>query len=203
MLTIGLTGGIGSGKSTVAEFFKQHNIPVIDADHAARQVVEPHSSALQKITEHFGDEILETNGSLNRTLLRKRIFQHPEERLWLESLLHPLIAQVIQAQLAAAQGPYAILMSPLLLESGQAQWTQRILVIDIPETLQIQRTQERDQVAPTQIEAIMKSQWSRKQRLAKADYVIENSGSIEMLEKQISQLHSMFLQLAEEYNQSR
>ena len=198
MLTIGLTGGIGSGKSTVAQLFKQHNIHVIDADQAARQVVKPHSSTLKKITKHFGDEILEANGSLNRPLLRERIFQHPEERLWLENLLHPLIEQVIQQQLASAQGPYVILMSPLLLESGQAKWTQRIVVIDIPEALQIQRTQERDQVTPTQIQAIMNSQWSREQRRAKANYVIENTGSIAALEEQVAYLNKIFLALAQE-----
>ncbi len=200
-LIIGLTGGIGSGKSTVAELFAQRNIAIIDADQASRTVVEPNSPALQKIAEHFsgaplGKDIIETNGQLNRAALREVIFNSSEQRIWLENLLHPLIAQEIQQQLSQAQDHYIILMSPLLLESGQAKYVHRVLVIDTPEAVQIQRTQQRDQVSHEQIQAIMQSQWTRAQRLEKADEVIENLGSMEELEQQVEKLHRKYLKLA-------
>ncbi len=195
MFVIGLTGGIGSGKSTVARLFQKYQISVIDADQVARHVVEIGSPTLQKMVEYFGNDIIETNGALNRAALRERIFKTPSERLWLENLLHPLIAQEIQQQLTQAQGPYVILMSPLLLESGQAQWVDRVLVVDVPETIQIERTQQRDQVPSEQIEAIMSSQWTRAQRLAKADDVIENTNAITSLEKKVALLNKKYLAL--------
>lgn len=193
---VGLTGGIGSGKSTVSGLFAQHHIPIIDADQASRIVVEPYRPALQKISKYFGSKVIDSNGQLNRSALRNIIFNSSEQRIWLENLLHPLIAEEIQRQLSQAQGPYIILMSPLLLESGQAKYVHRVLVIDVPEAVQLERTQQRDQVTQEQIQAIMQSQWTRAQRLEKADEVIENINSIEELEKQVEQLHRRYLTLA-------
>lgn len=128
---LGLTGGIGSGKSAAADAFVELGIEAVDADHAARWVVEPGRPALEKIVDRFGDAILLADGQLNRATLREHIFAEPEQRQWLEQLLHPLIRAEIQQFLAAAQSPYAILVSPLLIESGQHKIVQRVLVVDV------------------------------------------------------------------------
>ena len=141
---LGLTGGIGSGKSAAAQHFIDLGVHAVDADHAARWVVEPGRPALAQIVAHFGAGILQADGQLDRAALRTRIFQHPDERRWLEALLHPLIRQEIISNLAKAESAYAILVSPLLVESGQHLLTQRVLVVDTPEQLQLQRTMRRD-----------------------------------------------------------
>ena len=165
---LGLTGGIGSGKSAVAQHFIDLGIHLVDADHAARWVVEPGRPALAKIAERFGPQVLQADGSLDRTALRQLVFQDEAQRRWLEGLLHPLIFQEIAQYLARAESPYAILVSPLLVESGQHRITQRVLVVDAPEQLQLQRSMARDNSSEEQIRAILKAQTSREERLRHA-----------------------------------
>ena len=198
MYVVGLTGGIGSGKSTVAQYFKQLGIDVIDADTAARKVVDKDSPALTSIADHFGVEILNVDGTLNRAALRSQIFNNPQERQWLESLLHPLIRIWIQQALSNTTGPYTILETPLLLETDQHLLVDRILVIDVPEKLQMIRASDRDNSNEGQIHAIMNAQLPRKERLAKADDILDNSSSIEHIEYQATKLHHKYLQLAEQ-----
>ncbi len=194
---VGLTGGIGSGKTAVSDRFKVLGITVVDADVASRVVVEPGRPALQRIAEHFGSDILLDNGQLNRAELRKRIFQDETERLWLEGLLHPLIRQEIMDGLNNASSPYALLVSPLLIESGQSKFTRRVLVVDVPEELQLSRTVARDNNSADQVKAIMSAQASREQRLQHADDVIVNDGSLEQLHQKVQELHEKYLSLAQ------
>ena len=196
-LIIGLTGGIGSGKSAAAARFEQaHGIHVVDADIKSRVVVEPGRPALQRIVDRFGDAVLQSDGTLNRAALRERVFQLPDERRWLEQLLHPLIRDEIVADLASAQSPYSLLVSPLLVESGQYQMTQRILVVDVPEALQIARTTARDQVPEQQVQAIMQAQARREERLRHAHDVITNDQDLAALHAQVDALHQRYLNLA-------
>ncbi|MCO6058248.1 dephospho-CoA kinase [Pseudomonas sp. MOB-449] len=192
---LGLTGGIGSGKSAVAAQFSQLGVHLVDADHAARWVVEPGRPALAKIAEHFGDGVLQADGQLDRAALRQRIFEHPEERRWLEGLLHPLIGQEISQYLAKAESPYAILVSPLLIESGQHRLTQRVLLIDAPETVQVQRTMQRDNVPEAQVQAILKVQASREERLKHAHDVLLNDRDLNWLHAEVERLHNFYLTL--------
>ncbi|CAN7274741.1 dephospho-CoA kinase [Aquipseudomonas alcaligenes] len=192
---LGLTGGIGSGKSAVATHFGNLGVHLVDADHAARWVVEPGRPALALITEHFGRDVLQADGQLDRATLRQRIFEHPEERRWLENLLHPLIGEEIVRDLASAQSPYAILVSPLLIESGQHRMTQRVLVVDAPEAVQIQRTMARDKVSEEQVGAILKAQASREKRLEAADDVLVNDRDLEWLQREVERLHAFYLTL--------
>ncbi len=192
---LGLTGGIGSGKSAAAEHFISLGVHVVDADHAARWVVEPGRPALAEIAEHFGPGVLQGNGQLDRAALRKLIFEVPEQRLWLEALLHPLIAEEIVEHLGKAQSPYAILVSPLLIESGQHSMTQRVLVIDAPEQLQIERTLQRDQTSEQQVQAILKAQSSRQDRVSHADDVVVNDRDLAWLHSEIERLHHFYLTL--------
>ncbi|MYM64700.1 dephospho-CoA kinase [Pseudomaricurvus sp. HS19] len=197
---VGLTGGIGSGKTAVSDRFKALGITVVDADVASRVVVEPGRPALQLIAEHFGADILLADGQLNRAELRKRIFQDESERLWLEGLLHPLIRQEIMDGLNNASSPYALLVSPLLIESGQSKFTKRVLVVDVPEELQLSRTVARDNNSAEQVKAIMSAQASREQRLQHADDVIVNDGSLEQLHQKVQEQHEKYLSLAAEAN---
>lgn len=192
---LGLTGGIGSGKSAAAQHFIDLGVHTVDADHAARWVVEPGRPALAQIVAHFGAGILQADGQLDRGALRTQIFQNPEERRWLEALLHPLIRQEIISNLAKAQSPYAILVSPLLVESGQHLLTQRVLVIDTPEQLQLERTMQRDQVNEAQVQAILKAQASRAERLRHADDVLLNDRDINWLQAEVERLHHFYLTL--------
>jgi len=192
---IGLTGGIGSGKTTVSDLFSNLGIEVADADVAARQVVLPGSQALLSIQAHFGDQAIMADGSLNRQALRKQVFNNEDERKWLEALLHPLIRQQLQEQLKAAQSPYAILSSPLLLETDQYQLVDRILVIDIPEELQLERATKRDASKREQIKAIMAAQMSRKERCARADDIILNDTTPQALQASVLALHQQYLKL--------
>ena len=189
MLVIGLTGGIGSGKSTVASIFANLGIQVINADQLARDVVEHGSPALAAIVERYGENILLEDGSLNRSDLREIVFANVSEREWLEQLTHPLIAQLMKDQLQAVSSPYAILESPLLIETDQKELVDRILVIDIVEDTQLQRTLARDNSAETTIKAIINSQIPREQRLEAADDVVDNSGKLETTEQEILRLH--------------
>ncbi|QQZ41299.1 dephospho-CoA kinase [Pseudomonas sp. SK3(2021)] len=192
---LGLTGGIGSGKSAAAQHFIDLGIHVVDADHAARWVVEPGRPALARIAEHFGDGVLQADGQLDRAALRTLIFEVPQQRLWLEALLHPLIADEIAAHLARAESPYAILVSPLLIESGQYAMTQRILVIDVPQQLQIERTLQRDRISEQQIQAILKAQATREDRLSHADDVLVNDRDLAWLHSEVERLHHFYLTL--------
>jgi dephospho-CoA kinase len=202
MLIVGLTGGIGSGKSTVTELFANLGVPIIDADIVARQVVEPGQPALKEIINNFSPKIIGEDGHLDRTQLRQIIFDDPTKRKTLEALLHPRIRQAIQQQLAQLPEttPYCILSVPLLFESGQYSFINRTLVIDIDEQLQIARTCQRDDIPLAQAERIIEAQMPRQQRLSQADDIILNDGDREQLKIQVSALHQKFLILA---NQQR
>lgn len=192
---VGLTGGIGSGKTAVSDRFAELGIRVVDADVCARVVVEPGRPALAQIVDHFGPEVLQADGSLDRARLRQIVFANEAERKWLESLLHPLIFEEMWSQLQAATSPYAILVSPLLVEAGQNAICQRILVVDVPEDVQLARTMARDANSAEQVKAIMASQASRDARLAKADDVITNDSSLENLWQQVDEMHQRYLAL--------
>ena len=192
---LGLTGGIGSGKSAAAEHFAALGVHVVDADHAARWVVEPGRPALAKIAEHFGDAVLHADGQLDRSALLSLIFSDPELRRWLEALLHPLIREEIALNLAQAKSPYAILVSPLLIESGQYATTQRVLVIDAPQALQIERTLLRDNTSEQQVQAILKAQASREERLSHADDILVNDSDLKTLQTEVERLHHFYLTL--------
>jgi dephospho-CoA kinase len=197
-MIIGLTGGIGSGKSAAADRFAlAHGIHVVDADLKSRVVVEPGRPALGAIVDRFGDAILLPEGTLNRAALRERVFKEPEQRLWLEGLLHPLIAEEIRNDLASATSPYALLVSPLLVESGQYRMTERVIVVDVPEHIQLVRTSSRDGVAEQQVRAIMQAQAQRDERLRHADDVLTNEGSLAALHQQVDALHQRYLALLE------
>lgn len=194
---VGITGGIGSGKSAVTERFEQLGISVVDADLAARVIVEPGRPALAAIAEHFGEELIQADGTLDRAALRQRVFSTDEERLWLEQLTHPLIGQEILEQMAASTSPYTILSSPLLLETSQKDLTDCVVVVDVPEDLQLQRTMQRDDNDAAQVKRIMAAQMQRDERLARADIVIDNSRSLQELDAVVEELHKEFLLRAE------
>ena len=192
---LGLTGGIGSGKSAAAQCFVDLGVHLIDADNAARWVVEPGRPALAQIAEHFGAGVLQADGTLNRSALRELIFKDPQQRVWLEGLLHPLIREEIRQYLARAESAYAILVSPLLLETSQHQMVQRVLVIDVPESVQIERTVMRDKTNEEQVRAILKAQASREERLSRADDVIVNDRDPAWLKSEVERLHHFYLTL--------
>lgn len=195
-LLIGLTGGIGSGKSTVAELFKKRGANYVDADVVARDVVAPGTDALTAISAKFGSEILQQDGQLNRAKLRQVIFQDTSAKHWLESLLHPAIRQQMLQQLAASQTPYTLLVAPLLLENGLHKLVERVLVIDVTEQTQLARTIQRDSNSAEQVKAIMAAQLSREQRLTLADDIIDNNGSAKDLDAQVDYLHAKYLELS-------
>lgn len=197
MYIVGLTGGIGSGKSAVAARFRARGILVVDADQAARAVVEPGTPALAAIAEHFGTGVIQADGTLDRAALRRLVFDDAEERRWLEQLLHPRIGEWLRARLAEAPGPYAILESPLLFEGTQHRMVQRSLLVDVPEEVQVARAAARDGNSPEQIRAIMAAQLSRDERRARADDCIDNSGPPEALDAQVEALHRRYVALAE------
>jgi dephospho-CoA kinase len=196
-LVVGITGGIGSGKSAVTRRLEQHGITVVDADVVARIVVEPGTPALAQLADHFGADILQADGTLDRAALRARVFQDESERRWLERLTHPLIGQEIVAQISASRSAYTVLSSPLLLDTSQKALVECVVVVDVPEALQIARTVQRDNNDEAQVKRIMAAQLSRDARLALADIVIDNSGSLEDLELQVDELHKEFLAQAE------
>ncbi|GAA6135114.1 dephospho-CoA kinase [Oceaniserpentilla sp. 4NH20-0058] len=197
MLIIGVTGGIGSGKTAVTNAFSELGITIVDADIAARTVVAVGSQGLNEITKHFGDDILLNDGTLDRAKLRNIIFSDPNEKKWLENLTHPLIREEIKTELAASTSPYTILVSPLLVESSQKAFVNRILVVDVPVELQIQRTSKRDNNTSQQVQAIIQSQADRDTRLSYADDVIVNDQSLEHLQQQVAQLHKQYLSFSE------
>ena len=192
-MIIGLTGGIGSGKTAVSETFEKLGITVVDADLASRVVVEKGKPCLEEIAKHFGDDILNENDELNRAKLREIIFNSDSEKLWLESLLHPAIAEQIKDELNASESPYTILVSPLLLETNQRDFCDKVLVVDVPIELQMERTTKRDGVSEDQVKSIIKSQINRDERLQLADEIILNEGSIEDLEMIVRELHEKLI----------
>ena len=197
-MIVGLTGGIGSGKSEISRRFQALGITVIDSDEVARQVVEPSCPALQTIATHFGKNILNINGTLNRAQLRQIIFANAQEKLWLENFLHPIIREETILQLRSAKSIYVILASPLLLETTQHQMVDRVLVIDTDEELQLVRASERDQNNREQIAKIMATQMSRTDRRAKADDIIYNHGDLAELDQQVKKLHVHYLKLSQQ-----
>ncbi|HCD55364.1 MAG: dephospho-CoA kinase [Haliea sp.] len=196
---VGITGGIGSGKTAVTDRFARHGITVVDADIVARIVVEPGTPALAAIAERFGAGLLQPDGGLDRAALRRIVFADPAQRAWLEQLTHPLIGEEIQRQLAASRSPYTLLSSPLLLESAtQRALTSLVVVVDVPEAVQLARTVQRDSNDADQVKRIMAAQLPRAERLALADIVLDNSGPLDALDGVVAELHKEFLQRAEE-----
>ncbi|ENM5725509.1 dephospho-CoA kinase [Vibrio mimicus] len=194
---VALTGGIASGKTTVANLFHEHfGIDLVDADVIAREVVEPGTDGLKAITAHFGQTILNQDGSLNRTALRERIFADPEQKTWLNQLLHPMIRQRMQQALAQTTSPYTLLIVPLLVENQLQNMADRVLVVDVEESIQIERTIARDNVSIEQAQAILAAQATRAQRLAIADDVLKNDAKNQKLLPQITLLHQKYLAMS-------
>jgi dephospho-CoA kinase len=200
LLKIGLTGGFASGKSTVANYFAELGIAIIDTDQIAREVTQPGTLGYQQIIQQFGTQLINANGTLNRSQLRTLIFSQPKQRRWLENLLHPLIRQELQHHLPFVTSPYCILVIPLLVETDSYSLVDRILVVDAPAALQIARAQQREQMAIEQVLAIIRAQADRQQRLAIADDVIDNTEDLVSLKQKIVQLHQHYLQLASAAN---
>lgn len=190
---VGLTGGIGSGKTTVANLFAAEGICLVDADIVAREVVAQDSDGLKAIVAHYGVGILTPDGQLDRAKLRQRIFSNDEERKWLNQLLHPIIRQEMQNQVEIATSPYVIMVVPLLFENGLDKLVNRTLVVDISPDLQISRTVKRDNVDISQVNNIINSQCSRSEKLAKADDIIDNQGDISTLKRKVLTLHQRYL----------
>ena len=196
-IIIGLSGGIASGKTTVANLFNEHfNIDIVDADIVAREVVALGSDGLKQITEHFGESILLDDGTLNRSRLRELIFSDPKEKQWLNDLLHPMIRDKIDSDLSKITSPYGLLVAPLLVENQMQGMADRVLIVDVPAEVQIERTMNRDNVSREQVAAILKSQASREQRLAVADDVIKNHTKNQELLPQITDLHQKYLAIS-------
>ncbi len=198
MLVIGLTGGIGSGKTLATDHFARLGINIVDADVASRIIVEPGRPALHEIAKRFGADVLHADGTLNRARLRAIVFADPAARKALEHITHPRIAEEIARQLAASTSPYTILVSPLLFESSQHRFAQRTVLIDAHEAEQRQRAAKRDGVSEEQIEAIMAVQMSRAERRQLADDVLLNDGNFEHLQAAVEALHKRYLALAEQ-----
>lgn len=197
MYVVAITGGIGSGKTTVANQFAALGIEVVDADLIAREVVGPGTPALTAIASHFGPGILDEQGRLDRRALRERIFSDPAAKSWLNALLHPIIRSEMLRQCAAANSPYCLLVVPLLVENRLTELADRVLVIDVDEATQIERTCRRDGVNREQAQAILASQASRSERLAMADDVLDNqSGTTETIRARILALHETYLAFA-------
>jgi len=196
ILHVALTGGIASGKSTVAKFFAALGVPIIDTDQVARDVVEPGQPPLERLVERFGAAILTPDGHLDRPKLREIVFSDPKARADLEALTHPAIGSAVQAWSAAAGGPYQILIIPLLVEKGLTSQVDRVLVVDCDEELQIRRLQARDGSTVEQARAILNAQTSRTARLKAAHDVIQNDGDLSAVRDQVALLHAHYLELA-------
>jgi len=196
VLKIGLTGGIGCGKSTVTSIFKQLNIPVIDADEIAHQLVAVGQPALMLIQQTFGVHSLQTDGSLNRDVIRELVFTHPEQKQKLEAIIHPLVYQTIAEKIALLNAPYCILSIPLLFETNNADFVNRVLVVDCPVEAQIERVQKRDNLTVERVQSIMDTQVSRAFRTAHAHDIIDNTKTTTELAKQVENLHNLYLSLS-------
>jgi dephospho-CoA kinase len=198
LLRIGLTGGIASGKSIVTQRFSELKVPVIDADVVARRVVEPGEPGLDQVVQRFGPGVLDASGKLDRRALRELIFRDLGSRQALDAILHPLIRAAMELEAADAKGPYLVMAIPLLIESGRArERVNRVLVVDVDEAQQLKRLQARDFSSAEQARAILASQASREARLAAADDVLKNNGSVADLRQAVDVLHEKYLHLAE------
>lgn len=192
-LRIGLTGGIASGKSTVAGLFAARGAPVIDTDRLAREAVYPGSDGLRAVVDAFGAAILDADGRLDRDALGRRIFEDPEARQRLEAILHPLVRQRLEARLSGVGAPYAVVVVPLLVETGMHREVDRVVAVDLPEALQRQRAAARDRLSTTEVDARMAAQAGRAVRSAAAHELIDNAGTRERLAGQVALLHRRFL----------
>ena len=196
MLKIGLTGGIGSGKTTIADLFSELDVPVIDADTIAREVVASGSQALEQIRLSFGERVIAADGSLDRSAMRELIFADTEQKRKLEAIVHPKVRQSILKRVASLDASYCIISVPLLVESGMVKLVDRVLVVDCPVEIQIQRVTKRDRLDETIVRAIIASQASREQRKALADDLIDNASPDSMLAEQVKKLHNLYLYLS-------
>ena len=195
MLVIALTGGIGAGKSTVADRFAELGVPVIDADILAREQVRSGSEGLQEIARSFGPGVLTDDGELDRRRLRQLVFDNPTARRRLEGILHPRIRAQMRERITRTDAPYVVLVIPLLVENAQADLADRILVVDAPEALQIERASRRDHQSHAQIRAVLEAQCSREERNALADDLIINDGSLQELLDKATALHNRYMSL--------
>ncbi|KAF0808943.1 dephospho-CoA kinase [Alcanivorax sp. S71-1-4] len=202
MFVVGLTGGIGSGKTAASDYLASQGITVVDADLASRIIVEPGQPALTAIGERFGAGVIAADGSLDRRALREIVFADAAERQALEAITHPAIGEEIRRQIAASTSPYTLLVSPLLLETSQHQLAHRVLLIDAPEALQLARTTARDRVARKQVEAIIAAQMPRQTKIERADDVLLNDGLLTHLHQKLEALHQRYLALAAEHSAS-
>jgi len=193
MLKVGLTGGIGSGKSTITNLFSHYNVPIIDADVIAHQLVAPGQAALESLKQAFGEVIINTDGSLNRKQLKDIIFSDNNKKTQLETILHPLIYQKMQSEFDKQSFPYSILCIPLLIETKMTSFVDRIVVVDCPVENQIERVRQRDQLSTERILSIISSQVPRKTRLSYANDIIDNSNSTTQLAEQVKNLHNQYL----------
>ena len=193
MFVVGITGGIGSGKSAVTDHLETLGVTVVDADKVARVVVEPGTNGLTAIAEHFGNDILLADGDLDRAALRKIVFDNPDERKVLEGITHPRIRNEIARQLSQATSPYVVLSSPLLLESGQNTFADYVVVVDVPEEVQLRRTMARDDNSEALVKQIMAAQLDRQTRLSRADTSITNDATLEVLYQRVNVLHEELL----------
>lgn len=189
-MLVALTGGVASGKTSVSDRLAENGVPVVDTDRIARQVVAPGSAGLKQVTRAFGAEILDASGALDRHSLRERIFARPQQRVKLENILHPLIEKEARRQIARLDdADYVVLVVPLLVESGLFGDADRVVVVDLPESLQVERLLARDGVDRRQAESMLSAQAKRSERLAAATDVIDNSGSLDELMQAADELH--------------
>lgn len=196
MFTVALTGGIGSGKSVIADLFAAQGVPVIDTDVIARELVQPGKPALNEIIHAFGRDVINAKGELNRSKLARITFSNPRSRQQLESILHPRIRAEVRSRLQKLDSPYAMVVIPLLVETGQVEAYNRVLVVDCSEAMQIARIRARDQRSDDQIHAILKAQASRSERLSWADDIIENNSNLDTLGQRVLHLHQTYLKSA-------
>jgi dephospho-CoA kinase len=196
VITIVLTGGIASGKTAVSDCFARLGVPVIDTDLIAREVVKPGQPALERIVEVFGGDFLDPEGQLDRQKMRQAIFSDPDQKARLEAILHPLIAEEVTRRVKKLNRPYCILVIPLYAQSSAYFWIDRVLVVDVAEKVQIERVMARDQISRNQAKSILSAQTSRETRLALADDIIDNSGSLDELQDKVEALHKKYLKLA-------
>lgn len=198
MYVIGLTGGIGSGKSTVAKLFAEKGISIIDTDELAREVID--ESTLKQLVNKFGESILLSDKKLNRAKLRAIVFHENEQRIWLEKLLHPLILDKMKQKIATVTSPYCIAVIPLLFETDPNPILNRILVVDATEKQQIERARIRDNLSKEEVEKVLRTQVTRQHRLAAANDIIENHDDLQDLKKQVAKLHEFYITLASLHN---
>jgi dephospho-CoA kinase len=196
ILTVGLTGGIASGKSAVAERFRSLGVPVIDADEVSRQVVEPGTTGLEQLVARFGETILDAKGCLDRRRMRERVFNDSTQRKDLEKILHPLIRGELARRRDATAGEYRMLMVPIMVKSGMTSLVDRVLVVDAPEKIQMQRLTARDGIDPVLAQRMLDAQETRTERLAAANDVIRNMGTLTDLHGEVDRLHQAYLALA-------